>query len=309
MQPAACADAAPAFPDAVAPERARTVASGDLELRVHEWGDPQAPPLLLLHGMFDHGRGFDRLAPLLARRFRVLALDARGHGDSQWADAYSWPMDLADIARALEWIGRPTHLVGHSKGGGQATDVATHRPDLVRRVVNIDGFGPPPEGFQRPGRALDSRPAAERFGEHLDRRRALSRREGWRAYPDLDALVERRRAQNPRLSREWLRYFVFHGARRDERGWRWKVDPLAGEGFGPWKAEWIAPLWRRLRVPLLAVTGTEPDTWGPLPEPVLAGRLAEIAMLERAVIPGAGHFVAMERPAELADALLGFLES
>jgi pimeloyl-ACP methyl ester carboxylesterase len=120
--------------------------------------------------------------------------------------------------------------------------------------------------------------------------------------------VERRRAQNPRLSKDWLHYFVFHAARRLDDGWTWKSDPLATDGFGPWKVEWIGPSWRQLRAPLLAVIGSEPDTWGPLPESVLSERLANVPELSRATVPGAGHFVHMEEPAQTAEVLLAFLE-
>jgi pimeloyl-ACP methyl ester carboxylesterase len=58
---------------------------------------------------------------------------------------------------------------------------------------------------------------------------------------------------------------------------------------------------------MLAVVGSEPDIWQ-LPEAVIAERLAAVPRLERAAVPGAGHFVHMERPRELADLLLGALE-
>jgi len=74
----AVTSAEPRHPDAVAPERHWSIDAQGVRLHVHEWGDPTAPPLLLTHGMFDHGRGFDLLAPLLvAGGYRVLALDAR----------------------------------------------------------------------------------------------------------------------------------------------------------------------------------------------------------------------------------------
>jgi pimeloyl-ACP methyl ester carboxylesterase len=298
----------PSYPGAVAPERSSDVESMGIRLRVHEWGDPARPPVVLCHGMFDHARGFDTLAPLLADRFRVVAIDARGHGDSSRADAYSWPADMTDIANVLRWVGRPAHLVGHSKGGGQSTDVAGAYPALVRQVVNLDGFGPGSEGFRPPGMAHDPRGMPERFAEYLDRRRRDEER-AWRAYPSLDDLVERRRRLNPRLSVEWLRYFLFHASREVEGGWVWKVDPLAAGGFGPFKPEWIAPFWKRLRAPLLAVTGSEPDTWGPLPEALLRERLAHVPRLERATIQGAGHFAHMERPRETAALILSWLDT
>ena len=296
----------PLYPDAVAPERREFFVSDGVRLRVDEWGDPAAPPLVLLHGAFDHGRGFDLLAPHLAQRYRVLALTSRGHGDSDWVDFYAWPSDVTDAVNLLRSLGRPAHLVGHSRGGGQAMDVAAWAPECVRRLVNIDGFGPPPEGFGPPGAKPDTRPTPARFADYLDRRRNAVGR-SWRPYPSLDDLVERRRMQNPRLARDWLRYFLFHGARETEAGWVWKTDPEFAHGFGPWRPEWIAPGWTRLRVPLLAVTGSEPDTWR-LPDAIVEERLSFVADVERAAVAEAGHFVHMERPRETADLLLGFLE-
>ncbi len=291
----------PDFPGAVPPERRSTVVSAGLRLGCLEWGDPAAPPLVLCHGMWDHARSFSVLAPLLARRYRVVALDARGHGDSDWAAAYSWPSDVRDIVAVLGTLGRPAHLVGHSKGGGQATDAARVAPDRVRRVVNVDGFGPPPFGPEEP-------PAPAQLAKFLDARRSLAGRNGWRPYGALDDLVERRRVQNPRLSRDWLRFLVFHGAREAGDGWRWKADPQMTHWTGPWRPEWIALSHAHVRVPMLAVVGSEPDTWGPLPEAVLGPRLAVVPNLTRVTILGAGHFVHVERPVETADAILDFLD-
>ncbi|HBZ71839.1 MAG TPA: hypothetical protein DEP35_19770 [Deltaproteobacteria bacterium] len=111
---------------------------------------------------------------------------------------------------------------------------------------------------------------------------------------------------NPRLSEEWLRYFLLHAAREVEGGWVWKVDPLAAGGFGPFKPEWIGPGWRRLQAPLLAVIGSEPDSGGPLPDSLLQECLGHVPRLERVTVQAAGHFVHMERPAEPAELLLGW---
>jgi pimeloyl-ACP methyl ester carboxylesterase len=299
---------APSFHDAVAPERSASVDSFGIRLRIYEWGDPAGIPIVLHHGMFDHARGFDRLAPLLAERFRVVALDARGHGESDWAASYPWAAEVGDLVNLLRWLGRPSHLLGHSMGGGLVIDAAIGAPDRVRGVVNLDGFGPPAEGFEPPNRRPTAATTApERFAEYLDRQRGASAKLEWRAYASLDELVERRQQQNPRLSREWLRYFVFHGARETQEGWRWKVDPQAAMSFGPWRPDWIGDSYRPLRAPLLAVIGSKPDTWGPLPEDVLEERLQHVTRLERAVVDGAGHFIHMEKPAETADLALDFL--
>ncbi|HVM96786.1 MAG TPA: alpha/beta hydrolase [Candidatus Acidoferrales bacterium] len=287
----------PHFDGTVPPERTARVDSFGLQLNVHEWGDPQATPIVLTHGMWDHARSFDVFAPLLARRHRVVAIDARGHGDSQRAAHYGWFTDVLDIVNVLRWVGRPVYLVGHSKGGGQATDAARIAGDQVVKLVNIDGFGPPI--------LAEPPPAAAGLTQFLDQRRSL--REHWRPYPSLEDLVERRRAQNPRLSREWLRYFAFHGARRDSEGWRWKSDPHMAVGFGPWRPDWIAPSYAGVSMPMLAVVGSEHDTWGPLPEDLMAQRLAFVPRLQRFTIKNAGHFVHIEQPHETAAAVLEFL--
>jgi pimeloyl-ACP methyl ester carboxylesterase len=299
----------PSYPDAVAPARSRRVVSLGIELQVHEWGSPAATPILLSHGMFDHGRGFDRLAPLLASELRVVSFDQRGHGDSDWADSYLWDTDVADVLNVMRSFGRPAFLLGHSKGGSQVVEAAITAPEQVLGVVNLDGFGPPPEGFDHPRRRRDEEELAipARFAGYLDFRRGAAESRSWRAYESLEALVERRRKQNPRLSREWLRYFLYYGARRDADGWRWKVDPHAGHGFGPWRPDWIGDQYAELRVPLLAVIGSIPDTWGPLPEEILSRRLAGVTRLERAVVEGAGHFIHMEKPAETAALILDFV--
>lgn len=304
------AQAPPPYPGAVLPEREHWIQTRGARIHAIEWGDPEAPPLLCTHGMFDHAHCFDLLAPLLAERYRVVAMDARGHGESDRVDAYRWPDDVDDVLCVLDWIDRPTHLVGHSKGGGQATDATMFGGGRVRQLVNLDGFGPPEGGFTQPGR--DAMPIhlspAERFEQHLDARRTLVTRGQWRAYPDLDSLIDRRVHQNPRLSREWVAYFCHFGAVRDEDGWRWKVDPLAGWGFGPFKPEWIAPMWEHVKVPVLAVVGDTPDTWGPLPEPLLSERLAHLADCQRAVVADSGHFMTIEQPAATARLILDFLD-
>ena len=297
----------PTFPGAVAPERTRRFVSGGLSLCLREWGDPAAAPLVLSHGMFDHGRGFDLLAPHLAERFRVIAIDARGHGDSDWADAYAWGCDVIDVVHVLRSLDQPAHLLGHSRGGGLMTDTAARCPELVRQLVNMDGFGPPPGGFRFPGEE-PARTPPEELASFLDwRRRANAHRER-RAYATLDDLAEHRRRQNPRLSLEWLRYFQYHGARETDRGWTLKVDPHAGRGVGPWNPDWIGPGWRSLRAPMLAIIGSEQDTWGPLPEEVLAERLANVPHLDRGVVADAGHFMHIEQPERTARLLLDYLE-
>ena len=294
------------YPGAVAPARQRFVASLGLRLNLVEWGEPDAEPLLLTHGFYDHARSFDTFAPLLAARYRVLALDSRGHGDSDWPDAYSWLADVLDVVNVLRELGRPAHLVGHSRGGGLVTDAALLYAAGVQKLVNMDGFGPPPAGWEAEGMRRYEGSAPELLAAFFDWRRTNVSRRSFRPSPSLDELAARRRKQNPRLSLEWLRYFAAQGAREVEGGFVWKVDPYAARGFGPWRPEWIAPAWQGLAMPVLALWGDQPDAWG-LPEPWRSERLAYVPVLETAAVAGAGHFIHIEKPAETAALVLDFL--
>ena len=292
----------PTYPGTPPPERTLRVPSAGVAIHCLEWGDPEAQPVVLAHGMWDHARSFAVLGPLLAERFRVVAVDARGHGDSGWADAYGWNADIHDHLNVARFLGRPVHFVGHSKGGGQLTDGARCAPELVRQLVNIDGFGPPsePEGDV---------PLPELMADSLDARHRRMERAAWRPYRSIEDLVERRLAQNPRLARDWLRFFVWHAARPAPDGWHWKHDPTLGRFIGPYRPDGIGPAWGALRVPMLAIWGAEPDTWGPLPEPLLSERLERVPDLERVTVAGVGHFVHMEKPEETARILLDWLEA
>lgn len=90
-----------AFPGARRPDRRRDVMTSGLRISVAEWGDPDAPPLMLAHGGFDFAETHSVFAPLLAAGgWRVVSWDQRGHGHSDWGDLYSWDADVRDGRRA-----------------------------------------------------------------------------------------------------------------------------------------------------------------------------------------------------------------
>ena len=303
---------APEFPGAQASERQTHFDSDGQRLCLHEWGDPQGTPLVLCHGLWDHAHAFDLLAPYLAEKYRVIAIDARGHGDSAWVDNYAWPHMTFDLVRVLKCVAGPRGalLVGHSYGGGLASHAACIAPELVYKLVNIDGFGPGTDEHPLPGGAdFPELGSVAAFRAYLDLRRKAQSFMEWRPYAALDQLVARRKRMNPRLSDAWLRYFCWHGSRRSSDGWRWKADPNAGVGAGPFKAEWVGRHWRNLKCPMLAIVADQPDSWGPLAPALLDARLAQVPLLERAQVPGTGHFPHMEEPHATAKLLLDYLQS
>lgn len=289
------------------PDRDRVVSSHGLALAVHEWGRKGDPPLLLAHGGFDFARTFDVFAPLLAEGgWRVVSWDQRGHGDSEHAALYNWDADVRDALAVLDSVThRPAPVMGHSKGGGLMLQLADACPDRVSHLVNLDGL---PSKRRQPDVADHDRTRllADELAGWLDHRRraaAATRRPG-----TLEELARRRARMNPRLSLDWLQHLVTVGARQSPEGWRWKIDPaLRLGGFGPWRPEWSLERLPGLGVPMLAVLGLveEEMGWGTAPadvEPWLPPAARFVALAET------GHFVHIERPVEVADLVLDFLE-
>src|SRR5690606_11887164 len=123
-----------------------------LRLHLLEWdGGGRGRPVLLLHGFQEHAHAWDRTAPLLAATgLRVLALDMRGHGDSEWIgrDGYYHFADyVADLAAIVRQLGGRVTLVGHSMGGNAAILYAGTEPERVGGLVVIEGTGPPGATF------------------------------------------------------------------------------------------------------------------------------------------------------------------
>lgn len=294
------------YPGARAPDRQRWVDSWGVGIRVHEWGEESAWPLLLAHGGFDFARTYDVFAPMLAEGgWRVVSWDHRGHGDSEHASLYSWEADLRDAISVLDATTRePVAVVGHSKGGNMLLSLAEVCPHRIWRFVNIDGMPSPRRHLEIVGHER-TRMLETGIKSWLENRRAIA--DAQRKPGTIDELATRRGRMNPRLSHEWLRYLVTAGARKDPDGWRWKIDPaLRFGGFGPWRHTWTLGSLSSVSMPLMAILGLQPEEmgWG-----------TQRGHLEPYLPPGtrmeyfedAGHFVHIEKPREVADLVLRFL--
>ena len=295
-----------AYPGAQAPARRRFVASGGLRIAVHEWGDEQAPPLLLAHGGFDFARTYDVFAPLLAAGgFRVVSWDQRGHGDSEHAALSTWDADVRDALTVLDSVSNEAiPVIGHSKGGSLLTHLADACPHRVSKLVNIDGL---PSRARHPDVAEHerSRLLAKELADWLDHRRIVATAE--RKPGTMADLARRRGRMNPRLSQEWLLYLVAAGAQHDADGWRWKLDPsMRFGGFGPWRPEWTLLRLPGLPVPMLGFLASvsEPMGWDTTEE-MLRPHLPLDAEIH--TLPETGHFIHIERPNEVAQRVLRFL--
>ena len=192
-------------------------------LRLHylDWGNPDAPPLLLIHGNRDHAHNWDWAAARLQDRYHIIAPDLRGHGDSQWSagSMYAPAEFVYDIAQLVHQQQlAPLRVVAHSLGGNIALRYAGTYPEDVERLVVIEGWG----GDRPEPRAAATRRSG--CGRGSTTQRSLAARQP-RRYATLDDAYRRMLEANPHLSAEQARHLTIHGANQNEDGtYTWKFD-------------------------------------------------------------------------------------
>ena len=268
----------------------RTVQINGITLHYLDWGPADAPPVVLLHGITGHARVWDHLAQRLASARRVLALDQRGHGDSDPApdDDYrvdTMADDVAAFARSLR-LDRFT-LVGHSMGGRIAIKYAGDHAARLERLVIID-IGPDIAlaGLQRVRDMMANAP------ERIES-------EEW--------AVEYIRRANPLQNVDMLRERVRHGLRRQPDGeLTWKYARGLREMMRAGRRDTV-DLWEplpRITCPALVVRGAESDILAPDVAKKMAERLPDGRLVE---IAGAGHTVPADRPEEFVAEIRRFL--
>jgi pimeloyl-ACP methyl ester carboxylesterase len=118
----------------------RFIESRGLQFHYRAWSN-KGTPLIFLHGLASQSHMFDKVAPLLADRFRVIALDQRGHGESaKPSSGYDFATVAQDLVALLDALKIKRAIVaGHSWGGNVALYFAAHYPERARGIVLIDG--------------------------------------------------------------------------------------------------------------------------------------------------------------------------
>ncbi|MBI2468820.1 MAG: alpha/beta hydrolase [Candidatus Rokubacteria bacterium] len=275
-----------ASPPAPAP-RDRFVTVNGLRLRYRDWGGRGAP-LLALHGSSAHAHWWDPVARRLAPRFRVLALDWRGHGRSEWPrpPAYRTEDFVADLVGVIERLGLDRVVVaGHSMGGHAALVFAAWHPDRLARLVIVDA-----KPMVNVRRLLEFQARPER-----------PRRE----FPSRAAALRRFRLMPPETTAPpaLVRAIGARGIRRlGPDRWVYRFDPACERTRVPVDA-W--PLLSRIAAPTLIVRG---EGSAVLPRDV-AERMAKLIPSARfEELPRACHHVTLDAPAALADCVLAWLD-
>ncbi len=274
-------------------------------LRLHyvDWGNPDAPPLVLVHGGRDHCRNWDWVAADLRRDWHIIAPDLRGHGDSQWSSDgdYNLAGFIYDLSQLIDQQRlAPVTLIGHSLGGNIAVRYTGIYPDKVRRLVAIEGLGLTPKTLAERAR----QGIAERMQAWIAEQHGLSARLP-RRYGSIDDAFKRMQGENQHLSPEQARHLTQHGVNQNEDGtYSWKFDNyVRSRPPHDLTAEQIHTLWSRITCPTLLVCGTESWSTNPLED----GRASHFRTARVAAVEGAGHWVHHDRLAVFLDLVRGFL--
>jgi pimeloyl-ACP methyl ester carboxylesterase len=282
------------------------------------WGNPaqatpERPPLVLMHGWMDVAASFqfmvDALHAIEGPGRTVVAADWRGFGltDTPSADSYWFPDYLADLDALLDIVlaespaANQVDLLGHSMGGNVVMSYAALRPQRIRRLVNLEGFGlPRTEAAQAPQRLL----------QWLDELKAPAQ---LRDYDSVQAVAERLMKNNPLLPADKAAWLAPHWARPGPDG-RWQIlgDP-AHKRVNPvlYQVDEVLATWRLIQAPVLWVEGDQTDVgkwWGKrYPRAEFETRLAVVPYVRRAMLSPCGHMLHHDQPEALARTLVEHL--
>jgi proline-specific peptidase len=270
----------------------RSVSVSNLRLSYQEWGNPEAQPIIMLHGFGVSGHMFDEFADRMQDRYRLLALDQRGHGDSDWSNEGDYSRDsfVEDLEGFRKELGIDRFiLVGHSMGGLNSVVYTNRYPQHVRALVLVD-VGP-----ESAKEGVDNIVRFTRGPDELE----------------FEEFVELAHRFNQRRTLENIRERMRHRLKPTEAGkWTWKFDkrfrqPDNGLRVGSEASNddsWA--LFRSVRVPTLLVRGAESDV---LSQPVAERAASEMPRTRLVVVPSAGHSVPGDNPDAFTEAVQDFL--
>ncbi len=271
----------------------RFVDANGMTFHYLDWGNPDAPGMLLLHGFAQTCHSWDFVALAFCDRFHVVALDQRGHGDSSWSAEgdYSPETQQADIASVVDAIGlQDFTLMGLSMGGRNAFTYAATHPEQVRALVIVDA-GP-----------QNMRAGSQKIRSFVQQEDELD---------SVDDFVARVLKFNPLRDPVQVRGSILHNLKQLPSGkWTWKYDKRfrqpGGRSFRQ-DADMTSRLWgyvESLSCPTLVVRGANSDiialdTADGMHRRIPNGRLA--------TVENAGHLVMGDNPSGFERAVSEFL--
>jgi pimeloyl-ACP methyl ester carboxylesterase len=251
----------------------------------------------------------DALSDAFVQGRRIIAPDWRGYGQTTGhaVDNYWYPDYLADLDFLLDHYapGQPVDLVGHSMGGNVAMLYSGVRPERIRKLVNLEGFGMP---------ATQASQAPARYAKWMDELKSLHRGEmALKPYPDAGGVARRLMRTNPRLSPDKADWLAQHWARPDAQGqWRIQGDPAHKiTNAQLYRVDEVLEIYQRISAQLLAVEASDDSLgkwWqGKYTLAEYHQRLQSVPRHSIAVIQDAGHMLHHDQPEQLAGLIEKFL--
>ena len=257
-------------------------------LRIHylDFGGDGKQPLIMLHGIGRVAHTFDHVARHFNQNYHVMAVDMRGHGDSDWDPKAAYLVE--DYVKDIEGLAQQLRLRniviwGNSTGGRVAQVFAGLHPDLVAAVIAED-VGP-----ERP------REIADGFTSRL-------KQEDEKGWATEDELFAQLKTGSPRTADEILRAYAHFGSKKRPDGRvMWKRDPGIGNGFVP------TELWRfvrQIKSPIIYVLGGRSTIVPAATQEELRKTLPQVQIV---TMPGLGHYPSEENPKDFLPIVDGFL--
>ena len=297
----------PAGEKTMTPSRTEFISVRGLQYHVHHWGDDSAPKLFMVHGWMDVGASFQFVVDCLQRDWHVIAPDWRGFGQTKnpGVDCYWFPDYVGDLDAILQHYSPddPVNLLGHSMGGNVVCLYAGVRPDRVRKLINLEGFGLP---------ATRPEQAPKRYAKWLEE---LRTRPEMRAYATQEKVAARLQKTNPRLTDERAAFLAANWSEQNAKG-EWEIlgDP-AHKLVSPilYRIEEVLACWQAISAPVLWVEADDTEAWrwmGPkeTARVEIDRRIQHIPNVTTAEIKNAGHMLHHDQPEALAKLIEAFLD-
>jgi len=292
--------------------RSEFVPIRNLNYHVLAWGEPGPgkTPLVMVHGWMDVAASYQFVVDAFAHDHYVIAPDWRGYGLTEVeTDNYWFPDYLADLDFLIDHYSpdAPVDLVGHSMGGNVAMLYAGSRPDRIRRLVNLEGFGmAATHPSQAPGR----------YARWMDELKAFHRGEmALKPYACADGVARRLMKTNRRLSQDKADWLARHWAKADSAG-QWRILGDAAHKITNaqlYRVDEVLEIYKAIAAPTLAVEASDDSLvqwWqGKFTLAEYHERLKAVPNARRAVIQDAGHMLHHDQPEQLARLIESFLEA
>ena len=297
---------------ALKPSRSSTLAMRHLSYHVRHWGPDTSPlpTLVLLHGWMDVSASYQFTVDALQHERRIIAPDWRGFGLTTGApvDHYVFADYLADLDLLLDHYapGEAIERGGPSIGGNVAMMYAGVRPERIRRLVNLEGFGLP---ATRPDQA------PKRYAQWIDEIKQLHTGDmALKGYDSQDGVARRLMKTNPRLSEDKAQWLAGHWAQPNAQG-QWEIlgDPAHKITSAQlYRLDEAMELYKNITAPVLAVEASDDSLsqwWkGRYTLDEYHQRLTHVRNCRTAVVHDAAHMLHHDQPAQVARLIEEVLE-